>query len=76
MANSVANSNSTSPNATRIGWIGTGVMGTSMCGHLIAAGYGATVTNRTRSKAESLIEKGREVGQHSTRSGREFGCGL
>jgi 3-hydroxyisobutyrate dehydrogenase len=42
----------------RIGWIGTGVMGASMCGHLIAAGYRATVTNRTRSKAESLIQRG------------------
>ena len=31
------------PAKTRIGWIGTGVMGRSMCGHLIAAGYQATV---------------------------------
>ncbi|RYG44390.1 hypothetical protein EON67_11800 [archaeon] len=31
----------------RAGWIGTGVMGSSMCGHLITAGYGATVFNRT-----------------------------
>src|SRR5258708_631203 len=30
------------PGATRIGWIGTGVMGTSMCGHLVAAGYPST----------------------------------
>ena len=28
-----------SPEKTRIGWIGTGVMGRSMCGHLIEAGY-------------------------------------
>ena len=35
------------PGKTRIGWIGTGVMGSSMCGHLIAAGYQATVYNRT-----------------------------
>ncbi len=28
---------------TRIGWIGTGVMGSSMCGHLMQAGYQATV---------------------------------
>ena len=28
-----------SPATTRVGWIGTGVMGASMCGHLIAAGY-------------------------------------
>jgi 3-hydroxyisobutyrate dehydrogenase len=43
---------------TRIGWIGTGVMGTSMCGHLMAAGYKATITNRTRAKAEPLLERG------------------
>ena len=42
----------------RIGWIGTGVMGSSMCGHLMAAGYQSTVTNRTRSKAAPLLEKG------------------
>lgn len=45
---------------TRIGWIGTGVMGASMCGHLISAGYKATVTNRSRAKAEPLIAKGAE----------------
>jgi 3-hydroxyisobutyrate dehydrogenase len=46
------------PGATRIGWIGTGVMGRSMCGHLIAAGYEATVYNRTREKTQPLVEKG------------------
>ncbi len=43
---------------TRIGWIGTGVMGSHMCGHLMNAGYSATVYNRTRSKAEVLLAKG------------------
>ncbi len=42
----------------RIGWIGTGVMGASMCGHLLTAGYGLTVYSRTRDKARTLIEKG------------------
>jgi 3-hydroxyisobutyrate dehydrogenase len=46
------------PEKTRIGWIGTGVMGSSMCGHLIAAGYQATVYNRTALKAKPLVEKG------------------
>ena len=46
------------PGKTRIGWIGTGVMGTSMCGHLLEAGFAATVYSRTRSKAESLLAKG------------------
>lgn len=47
-----------SPERTRIGWIGTGVMGSSMCGHLLAAGYSVTVHNRTRVKADPLVEKG------------------
>jgi 3-hydroxyisobutyrate dehydrogenase len=47
-----------SPTATRIGWIGTGVMGRSMCGHLIDAGYRATLFNRSRDKAQSLLDKG------------------
>jgi len=46
------------PGRTRIGWIGTGVMGASMCGHLLAAGFRATVFNRTRAKAEKLLEQG------------------
>ncbi len=47
-----------SPGKTRIGWIGTGVMGASMCGHLIDAGFSATVFSRTKAKADGLIEKG------------------
>lgn len=46
------------PGQTRIGWIGTGVMGTSMCGHLIDKGFAATVYNRTKAKAQPLIDKG------------------
>lgn len=46
------------PSQTRIGWIGTGVMGRSMCEHLMAAGFSVTVHNRTRSKAEPLLQKG------------------
>lgn len=41
-----------------IGWIGTGVMGASMVGHLQDAGYKCVVNNRTKSKAEGSIEKG------------------
>lgn len=43
---------------TKIGFIGTGVMGVSMCGRMMAEGYSMTVYNRTKSKAQSLIEKG------------------
>lgn len=46
------------PGKTRIGWIGTGVMGSSMCSHLINAGFSATVYSRTKQKAEALISKG------------------
>jgi 3-hydroxyisobutyrate dehydrogenase len=47
-----------SPDKTRVGWIGTGVMGRSMCGHVLAAGYTVPVYNRTKAKAEHLIERG------------------
>ncbi len=43
---------------TAIGWIGTGVMGSSMCMNLMNDGYSAFVYNRSRDKAEPLIEKG------------------
>ena len=46
------------PENTKIGWIGTGVMGASMCGHLMEAGYSATVFSRTKSKAEGLLARG------------------
>ncbi|SNR74126.1 3-hydroxyisobutyrate dehydrogenase [Humidesulfovibrio mexicanus] len=48
----------TGTTSTRIGWIGTGVMGLSMCGHLMAAGHPATVFNRTEAKARPLLDKG------------------
>src|SRR5436305_9489594 len=51
------------PGKGRIGWIGTGVMGSSMCGHLMAAGYQATVFNRSRSKAAALLDRGAAEGK-------------
>ena len=42
----------------KIGWIGTGVMGNSMCKHMIGTGYTAYVYNRTKSKANGLINLG------------------
>jgi 3-hydroxyisobutyrate dehydrogenase len=47
-----------SPQTTRVGWIGTGVMGGSMCGHVLAAGYPVTIYTRTRAKAEGLLAGG------------------
>ena len=46
------------PSHSRIGWIGTGVMGASMCGHLLQAGYPVTLYSRTRAKAQPLLERG------------------
>jgi 3-hydroxyisobutyrate dehydrogenase len=46
------------PGKTRIGWIGTGVMGRWMCGHLRAKGYAATVYNRSKEKALALLSEG------------------
>jgi 3-hydroxyisobutyrate dehydrogenase len=46
------------PAETKIGWIGLGVMGSSMCGHLIDKGFAATVYTRTKSKAGELLKKG------------------
>jgi len=47
-----------SPGEPKIGWIGLGVMGSSMCGHLIDKGFSATVFTRTKNKADALLAKG------------------
>ena len=41
-----------------IGWVGTGVMGASMSGHLQKAGHNLSVFNRSREKAETLLSNG------------------
>lgn len=46
------------PGKTNIGWIGTGVMGHSMVGHLMKAGFKATVYNRSKDKAAELLKQG------------------
>src|SRR5438067_2786949 len=46
------------PGKTRIGWIGTGVMGRWMCQHAITRGYAATVYNRSEDKLQPLVEAG------------------
>ena len=42
----------------RLGWVGTGVMGLSMCGHLMAKGYPMTIYSRTKSRAQPLLDRG------------------
>ena len=46
------------PTRVRLGWIGTGVMGGPMCGHLLRAGHPMTVYTRTPSKAQELLDQG------------------
>ena len=43
---------------TRIGWIGTGVMGRWMCQHAMQKGFAATVYTRSPEKAQPLVELG------------------
>ncbi|MEZ6093530.1 MAG: NAD(P)-dependent oxidoreductase [Pirellulaceae bacterium] len=40
---------------SRIGWVGAGVMGRSMVGHLLKAGYTINLFSRTKAKVEDLI---------------------
>ncbi len=54
----MANIESMAPGKTKVGWIGTGVMGASMCGHLLKAGFATTVFTRSREKAQGLIDQG------------------
>jgi 3-hydroxyisobutyrate dehydrogenase len=42
----------------KIGWVGTGVMGNAMCGHLLEKGHEIHVHNRTKSKTQNLVSKG------------------
>jgi 3-hydroxyisobutyrate dehydrogenase len=45
---------------TVVGFIGIGVMGKSMAGHLLSAGYPLVVYTRTKEKAVELINRGAE----------------
>ena len=46
------------PGKTKLGWIGTGVMGSSMCAHLIDKGFEMTVFNRSKARTDALVAKG------------------
>ncbi|HZY15956.1 MAG TPA: NAD(P)-dependent oxidoreductase [Ramlibacter sp.] len=52
--------------ANQVGWIGLGRMGEAMVRRLLKAGFGVRVWNRTRSKAEALVEHGAEIARHQT----------
>ncbi len=42
----------------RVGWIGTGVMGKSMCAHIIKNSHTMSVYNRTKDRTENLCRGG------------------
>jgi 3-hydroxyisobutyrate dehydrogenase len=46
------------PSKTRVGWIGTGVMGAAMASHLLRREYEVTVYTRTKTKATGLLADG------------------
>ncbi len=46
------------PQETKIGWIGTGVMGKHMFSHILKRGYQGFVFNRTKEKAQPLVDEG------------------
>jgi 3-hydroxyisobutyrate dehydrogenase len=48
-------------NTQKVGWIGMGRMGYAMAERVAKAGYDLTVWNRTRAKAEPLVEKGAKI---------------
>jgi 3-hydroxyisobutyrate dehydrogenase len=42
----------------KVGFIGTGIMGASMAGHILAAGHEVHVFNRTKARADDLVARG------------------
>ncbi|CAK4768106.1 hypothetical protein LEN26_000546 [Aphanomyces euteiches] len=44
--------------ALRVGFIGAGIMGKSMCGHILNGGFPVTMFSRTPSKCQSLVDNG------------------
>lgn len=45
----------------KVAFIGTGIMGAPIAGHILDAGYPLTVYNRTQSKAQPLVDRGAEL---------------
>jgi 2-hydroxy-3-oxopropionate reductase len=54
-----------------VAFIGLGIMGQPMAGHLLRAGYPLTVFNRTAQKAEPLRERGARVGSSVADAARQ-----
>jgi 3-hydroxyisobutyrate dehydrogenase-like beta-hydroxyacid dehydrogenase len=56
---------------TRVSFIGLGIMGLPMAGHLLAAGYPLTVYNRTNSKTDSLVQRGAKLAATPAEAARD-----
>jgi len=56
MAESAAAAHAREP--AKIGWIGAGIMGSSMVGHLLRAGHSVALHSRTRARVEPLLAAG------------------
>ncbi len=48
----------------RLGWLGTGRMGSALAHRLLTAGCDLTVYNRTTAKAEPLVARGASIAEH------------
>ncbi len=55
----------------KIGFIGLGIMGKPMAGHILNSGYPLTVYNRTRSSAASLVSAGAAEAESPSRVAEE-----
>lgn len=48
----------TNDKTVQVGFVGLGIMGRSMAGHLLKAGHGLHLYNRTRSRTDELVAQG------------------
>ena len=55
----------------KVAFIGTGIMGAPIAGHIMDAGYELTVHNRTKSKADALVERGATCADSPADAARE-----
>ena len=67
------------PNALRLGFIGLGLMGKPMAGHLLKAGFPLTVHNRSRGAVAELVAAGAQEAAQGRNAGQGpqggAGCG-
>ena len=61
----------TSSNRTRIGFVGTGIMGGHMARRLARAGFSVKAWNRTADKAEALVADGFTIAGDCCRGRRQ-----